>query len=244
MAQEQSKNPPVILLPINLLEEVVSLLDKNEIGELFDAVIRYATKKEVTNFSDRTLKLIYLQIKKVNECNIEKYKEICEKNRKNINKRWQKSDLKTDETVENKEENTNRYERIPPYTPEYDRIRLIQIKKNKNKIKQNKIKKNKIKKEKNVCIKKDAGASNTHRYSFPFILSLGEEMGIEESYCRSFYEYYDEFNWLTAKGEPIKNVKMALRIWYNKDKGRTKNKINNIGKGDIKDEARRIFGDI
>lgn len=117
--------------------------------------------------------------------------------------------------------------------------------KNNNKKNNNNKNNNKNKKENTttMCSSiKEKNAYGTHTFDFSFISSLGKEMGIDEEYCKKFFNYYDEVGWLTAKGEPIKNVKMLLRIWYNKDKMKNTKEVKNVDRGDSKNEARRIFG--
>lgn len=260
MAQE-TKTPPVILLPMELLEDF-ELLSNEELGEIIKAIFSYVGKKEKPKFKDRSLQFVFSKMKKICDDNFDKYQKICERNRKNINKRWEQND---DNSLENKgksDDDTTGYQSIRVDTTRYQSIPVdtnIKYKnkniksKNKNIKVKNKTKIENIKynkKEKNintsVFIKKEksngAIAPTPHTYDFSFISSLGKEMGIDEVYCKKFYDYYNDVGWVTASGEPIKNVKMLLRIWYNKDTN--KKNVKKYTKEDLENDAKRIFGDI
>lgn len=260
MAQE-IKTPPVILLPMELLEDF-ELLNNEELGEIIKATFSYVGKKEKPKFKDRSLQFIFSKMKKICDDNCDKYQKICERNRKNITKRWEQNGDKPLENKGKSDIDTTGYQSLPVDTSGYHSIpddtnikyknKKIKSKKEnikvKNKTKIENIKYNK--KEKNintsVFIKKEksngADAPTPHTYDFSFISSLGKEMGLSEDYCKKFYDYYEDVGWVTASGEPIKNVKMLLKIWHNKDLN--KKNIEKYTKEDLENDAKRIFGDI
>ena len=54
--------------------------------------------------------------------------------------------------------------------------------------------------------------------SLSSIISYGIDLGIDEDYCKRFYEYYEGIGWVNGNGLPIKNWKLVLSKWYKKDK--------------------------
>lgn len=54
--------------------------------------------------------------------------------------------------------------------------------------------------------------------SLSSIISYGVDLGIDEDYCKRFYEYYEGIGWVNGNGLPIKNWKLVLSKWYKKDK--------------------------
>lgn len=255
MAQENKKTP-YLYIPLNLKETIEELNDE-ESGKIFKAIFQYANDGKVEKFNDRYLKLVFLQFKKNQDDNVDRYKKICEQNRKNVLQRWH-----PEKTIENKGQNTNdtsEYDGIQAYTDGYERIRIIPNKnkkekkiKNKNKIKienKNKInKKEKVVKKKNVA---DADVTTTTDsfyspfYSFNDILEVGKKNNINADYCKKFYDYYDANNWETMKGEKIVDVEKLLKKWYREDKKKQKaiGFISNE-KEAIDNDTQRIFGSI
>ena len=69
--------------------ELIKELPMDERGELFTAIYEYEQYKTIPDFKGE-LKMLFLTIRRDLDRNAEKYKETCEKNRNNINKRWRK----------------------------------------------------------------------------------------------------------------------------------------------------------
>lgn len=63
------------------------------------------------------------------------------------------------------------------------------------------------------------------------IISLGQELGIDEEYCNKFYNHYESIGWVNGTGQKIKNWKLVFQNWIKKD-----NKITNQD-NDYVDEA-------
>lgn len=261
MAQE-TKTPPVILLPMELLEDF-ELLNNEELGEIIKAIFLYVSKKEKPKFKDRSLQFIFSKMKKICDDNFDKYQKICERNRKNINKRWEQND---DNSLENKgktDDDTTGYQSIRVDTTRYHSLPVDTNIKYKNKNIKNKTKNIKVKnktkiennkKEKNIKTKvfikkeKDAGALfKKSPFDFSSILAYGKTLGVDEEYCRKFYDYYEEENWLTAEGKKIVNFKPLMKKWYKQDEEKIlkKNKaLKKYTKEELENDAKRIFGDI
>lgn len=253
MAQE-TKTPPVILLPMELLEDF-ELLSNEELGEIIKAIFSYVGKKEKPKFKDRSLQFVFSKMKKICDVNFDKYQKICERNRKNISKRWEQND---DNSLENKgktDDDTTGYQSIPVDTSEYHSIPVdtnIKYKSKNIKSKKENIKnKNNIKKEKVVKRKKanaDGVATTTDfssSFHFDDIVEIGKKFGINADYCKKFYAYYESNNWETMKGEKIVNVERLLKKWYNEDK-KNKKAVGFISNDEeaIENDTKRIFENI
>lgn len=61
---------------------------------------------------------------------------------------------------------------------------------------------------------------NQTHYDLDFIITLGTELGIDEKYCKKFFDYYDDLGWITSSGKKITNVKPLLKKWYTEDKNK------------------------
>ena len=105
-------NNGIILYP-DMLEDAMSILSSDEFTELMKIIINYKKTGNVPKNMSKMMTLAFLPFKQTMDINQEKYDKKCQKNRENINRRW------------NNEEDTNEYERIQSYekdTNEYERI--------------------------------------------------------------------------------------------------------------------------
>lgn len=68
--------------------EQIELLTVNQKAELLQAVFDYQNKGKDFTTTDMGLCMLWITIRQSFEHNENKYKEKCEKNRENINKRW------------------------------------------------------------------------------------------------------------------------------------------------------------
>lgn len=50
------------------------------------------------------------------------------------------------------------------------------------------------------------------------ILSFGNEKGIDEDYCKKFFNHYEAIGWVNGTGQKIKNWKLVFENWIKKDK--------------------------
>ena len=105
-------NNGIILYP-DILEDAMSILSSDEFIELMQIIINYKKTGNVPKSMSKMMMLAFLPFKQTMDINQQKYDKKCQKNRENINRRW------------NNEEDTNEYERIQSYekdTNEYERI--------------------------------------------------------------------------------------------------------------------------
>lgn len=87
--------------------DTIERLTDEEAGRLIKALFRYSTDGIVPSFDDRFMDLAFSMFKAAIDRDSAAYERKCERNRNNINQRWNK-------------ENTEEYERIETNTDEYD----------------------------------------------------------------------------------------------------------------------------
>lgn len=71
-------------------KSVIDELDNEQAGQLFKAMLDYFVNETVPDFRD-ALKIAFIMIKQQMDRDANKYQKKCEKNRENINKRWNKN---------------------------------------------------------------------------------------------------------------------------------------------------------
>lgn len=98
-------------------------LSLEEIGAMTLAILDYDSDGTLPDFKDRTMKALFRQFKISVDNNQKKWEDRCEKNRKNINKRWGKDTNEYDRI----QSNTNEYESIRTDTKRYETIPKIPI---------------------------------------------------------------------------------------------------------------------
>lgn len=177
-------------------EEIIEDLTDEELGKIFRSIFKYERTKEVPKFNDRYLNSVFKSFKTQLDFSEENYNKICEKNKQNINKRWSKN-------------NTTVYEGIPPYTSVYEPN--TSYTKNTNIIKDN-IREDNIREEKIIKDNNVADATPLPIFNFPSILSYGEEKGADETYCKKFFNYYENKKWKKEEEWKIK-----FDEWVEKD---------------------------
>lgn len=87
--------------------DTIERLTDEEAGRLLKSLYRYSMDGVIPSFDDRFMDLAFSMFKSAIDRDSDAYERKCERNRKNINQRWNKED-------------TNEYERIESNTTEYD----------------------------------------------------------------------------------------------------------------------------
>lgn len=77
-----------------------------------------------------------------------------------------------------------------------------------------------IEKEKEIDIERENNNISTPTLSS--IVSFGMNLGVDEEYCKKFFNHYEAIGWVNGTGQNIKNWKLVFENWIKKDK-----KINN-----------------
>lgn len=91
-------------------EKTLQHLSNEQMGALFRALFAYANRGEHSNIDDSLVNMAFTMISTQIDRDFQKYKAKCEKNRENINKRWNNS-------------STDEYESIQTNTDEYSGMR-------------------------------------------------------------------------------------------------------------------------
>lgn len=74
-------------------KQIFEMLTDEEAGQLIKAIFEYEDTGQIVSL-DRQLQIAFLPIKNVLDRNKEKYEKVIERNKKNIEKRWNKKDTK------------------------------------------------------------------------------------------------------------------------------------------------------
>ena len=90
-------------------KEVFDAMTDEEVGQLVNALLNYAKSGNLPSLNS-SLNLVFLMMKKQIDRDAEKYTKVCEKNRENINKRWNTKNTTGKEGIP----------KIPPYTKHTD----------------------------------------------------------------------------------------------------------------------------
>lgn len=179
-------------------KEIIDELDNEEAGIIFKAIYEYETSKQIPKLN-KALRIVFKQFKVKLDFYDNKYIETCEKNKKNIEKRWQKNN---DTTV---------YDSIQPNTNDTNKIKI-------NKIKVNKSKLNKIKNNNNTPKGVYSRVALDHTPIFSEIIACFNKVGIKEE---SFTKNKIEFHYKNTKT----NQELIQAVL---DKGYTKDDIMDV----------------
>ena len=91
----------------NSQQEIIRELSLEQAGSLIKQIYNYSSGLEISPIQDPVVKMAFIVIKGQMDRDFEKYQQICEKNKENIAKRWNKKD-------------TTVYDRIRPDTKHTD----------------------------------------------------------------------------------------------------------------------------
>ena len=167
-------------------------MSDEEAGQLFRWILEYVN--DLHPSVPKNIKYAVVQVKKQLDEDLERWKEMCKKNKENINKRW----------------DTERNKNTPNNTTEYDRIPLNTKNTDKDKDK-DKDKDINISIKEKECIKEKTPTSR-------FIPPTPEEI---KAYCEErnnlvdverFYDFYQSKGWMVGKNK-MKDWKAAVRTW-------------------------------
>lgn len=179
------------------LLQAIDPLNDSERGRLFTACLQYSMTGEAADLRGNE-KFVFSSIKSQIDSDNEKYEKRCQINRDNIKARW----------------HTNVYDRIRPYTNEYERIRMEKENEREEE------KEERSKEEKEEAKAKEKGAYIRARAIPP---TLDEVRG----YCAErhnsvdperFYGHYESNGWMVGKVK-MKDWKAAVRTWERSDYG-------------------------
>lgn len=197
--------------------------DKALVGELFMAIMDYQNEGSIPDITSPIYSHFFLMKQKFDADNAE-YQKTCEKNKENVQKRWNEYDRK--------QKDTTVYERIPPNTNGYDSIPLDTDNDNDNE------------NDKNNDLKEKEKRKRT-----TFTPPTLEEV---TAYCKernngidpeSFVDFYTAKGWKIGK-ESMKDWKASVRTWEKRKQGNgdnrasfaTNKKIHNFQEREMDDD--------
>ena len=93
------------LLPHDI-GHILKLLTDSEAGQIIKAVFDYELNQVEPEFNDRTMKIVFFDIKRFLDSNKENYEKMCRQRSENAKKRWEKYNLKSSESSQLQENAT------------------------------------------------------------------------------------------------------------------------------------------
>ena len=192
------KNAPGFILEKDQ-KIIIDELSNEEAGIIFKAIYEYEATKEEPPL-DKTLKIVFKQIKVKLDFYDEKYNTTCETNRKNIQNYW------------NKVNDMNEYDRIRSNTMASNKIKEKKSKVNKIKEKENINNININKSERDQSFTPTASPTLAEIYNYACSLDINDK-----DYCEKFYNHYESIGWVNGTGREIKNWKLVFNNWLKKD---------------------------
>lgn len=100
-------------------KDIFEVLTDEEAGQLIKAIFKYEETGQVPDL-DKSLKIAFIPIKSALDRNKEKYEKVIERNKKNIEKRWNKNDTKNTTGKFGIQKNTKNTDNDNEYEHEYD----------------------------------------------------------------------------------------------------------------------------
>lgn len=100
-------------------KEIFEVLTDEEAGKLIKAIFEYEESGQTSDL-DKSLKIAFIPIKNILDKNKEKYEKVVERNKQNIQKRWEKENTKNTTGKFGKKENTKNTDNDYEYDNEYD----------------------------------------------------------------------------------------------------------------------------
>ena len=103
----KQKQSDVAFLMMKQWREQLALISDEQRGKLLTAIYDYQCDGADFDTDDAVLQILWVSIKQVFEINNKKYEEMCEKNKRNIKKRWGKDDTTVYDRIPNDTKNTD-----------------------------------------------------------------------------------------------------------------------------------------
>lgn len=187
-------------------------MNDKEIAQTMRAIFDTVGGKSVENLKGISA-VTYKVVKNQIERDVQKYREKCEKNKKNIEKRWQKD---TNVIPTEYERNTNVFKKDTDVIPNssFGTVKKSNKEKDKDKENVNEGESNR----KGDC--KGENKSAPARFQNPTIdevKKVAKELGFTEKMAERFFYHYDANGWVQGKDKPIFNWISALNSWAAKE---------------------------
>ena len=169
------------------LKEVFDTLSDEQAGQLIKAIFEYEQTNILPDLQG-LLKIVFIPIRQSIDRNRVKYDNVCERNKENIGKRWNKNNTK----------NTSGKIGINKNTKNTDKDKDKDKDKDSDK---DSDKDNKNKKENDITLH--------------LVIDYFSSNGYSEDSAIKFYNYYDSSNWVDTNGKKVKSWKQkAIGVWF------------------------------
>jgi len=89
----------------DILEQLEDFSDE-QFGKITRALIKYDKTGQIPEFDDLSMKIAFKMLKPILDRNKQEFEQMCEKNRQNVLKRWQKEDTKKYDGIRSYNSNT------------------------------------------------------------------------------------------------------------------------------------------
>ena len=204
--------------------ELVETLPMEERGRVLTALFRHANGEEELGITDPAAKMLVMMMTKQMDRDTEAYDRKCERNRKNIEKRYNERIQSNTNVSEKKEEATNVYDGIRPNTNVYDGMQYKDKDKEEDKDKDKELKKDVLtnveKKAEDIAA---AAAATLAQRKEKLRSSLDAYRSLYPSYMLDqFFEYWTEPNKSGSKMrfemERTWAVNLRLKTWAAREK--------------------------
>ena len=213
--------------------ELVETLPMEERGRVLTALFRHANGEEELGITDPAAKMLVMMMTKQMDRDTDAYDRKCERNRKNIEKRYNERIQSNTSATDKKEETTNVYDGIRPNTNVYDGMQYKDKDKDKDKDKELKkdVLTNVEKKAEDIAA---AAAATLAQRKEKFRSSLDAYRSLYPSYMLDqFFEYWTEPNKSGSKMrfemERTWAVNLRLKTWAAREKVPDKGRNPNVG---------------
>ena len=211
--------------------ELVETLPMEERGRVLTALFRHANGEEELGITDPAAKMLVMMMTKQMDRDTEAYDRKCERNRKNIEKRYNERIQSNTNAREKKEEATNVYDGIRPNTNVYDGMQYKDKDKDKDKELKKDVLTNVEKKAEDIAA---AAAATLAQRKEKFRSSLDAYRSLYPSYMLDqFFEYWTEPNKSGSKMrfemERTWAVNLRLKTWAAREKIPDKGRNPNVG---------------
>lgn len=199
----------------------LSALSDEQFGRVIRAAIEYAENGTIPELDAMEMMGFAFVREDIDRAN-DNYKKVCEANRSNVQKRWDKK--KNDTTV---------YDGIRTNTNEYGRMNGISVDTNAYETYQSKGKgksesnSNSNSERESISASDDAKPARAKKSGKKFVPPTVDEVA---AYCKEkglntidpeyFVRFYSESDWIKANGEPVRNWKSTVLTWAQRDKER------------------------
>lgn len=178
-------------------------MNDKEIAQTMRAIFDTVGGKSVENLKGISA-VTYKVVKNQIERDVQKYREKCEKNKKNIEKRWQKD---TDVIPNEYERNTNVSKKNTNVIPNGD-FGMVK-KSNKEKEKENEKRESKEREKSETSL----APAPFQKPTLQEVKEIAADVGVSGKEAEKFFNHYEANGWMQGGNKPVLNWVAQLNVW-------------------------------